>query len=95
MSSRVKTIRKRSVSLADATFNDLVYHATERAHRAIGDACQLIEDPHRQHVLVLNVICNLICHSARMLHGDEPGAAKIAFTLKSIEMLLDRLEPRP
>jgi hypothetical protein len=75
--------------LNDAAIRDLTENATNRAHHAIGDACQLIDCSSQQHLLALSVICSLIVVASQMLKRPKSTRAKdVAFTLENVALML-------
>lgn len=64
--------------------NDLGGHAAKRAHGAITDTCNLVEDPATQYAICLFVIGSMICNAADMMAGAPTHVAAIEATLQNV-----------
>lgn len=79
----------RKISNAQETMlRDLAAHAGEKAHAAMRDACQLVEEQDMAYSIAINVISSLLCSAARMIPGKKSHGAKIAISLQNLAELM-------
>lgn len=64
-----------------AMVRDIGMHAAKRAHDAVTDACDLVDDTDFDFTIAINVIAALTCAAARMIPEHETHSAKIATVL--------------
>jgi hypothetical protein len=71
-----------------AVLADIGHHAAHKAHTAVRDACQLVDEDDLAYSLALNIIGALLCTAARMIPGKKSHTVKIAVALKNLAELM-------
>lgn len=64
-----------------AMVRDIGMHAAKRAHDAVTDACNLIDDDDFDFTIVINVIAALTCAAAKMIPDKETHEERIAVVI--------------